>query len=205
MNRCVDCNLFGRGLCDFANHPAHQLAVVRREVDPVHQLRPVAGIRHDGIGPAKGGKPVADLACLGQRGFVFRVRAGHAGGSSGIAINQKPAPPDNIRVGGRRIPPSRTQTVHRAGKQIRIDRIDRDINSAKGEQAFQHLRDGGDVLVIEITGLDMLPPVIGADRIQHTHLEHVSGLKPEAQSMGDFICVGHCVLHDICRRNTVPS
>ena len=118
---------------------------------------------------------------------------------------RKPAPPDNIRVGGRRIPPSRTQTVHRAGKQIGIDRIDRDVNAAKGEQAFQRLRDGGDVLVIEITGLDMLPPVIGADRVQHTHLEHVPGLKPEAQSMCDFICVGHCVLHDICLQNTVPS
>ena len=136
---------------------------------------------------------------------MFRVRAGHAGGSSGIAVDQKPAPPDNIRVGGRRIPPRRTQTVHRAGKQIGIDRIDRDVNAAKGEQSLQRLRDGGDVLVIEITGLDMLPPVIGADRVQHTHLEHVPGLKPEAQSMGDFICVGHCVLHDICRRNTVPS
>ena len=205
MNRRVDRDLFGRGLCDFANHPAHQLAVVRREVDPVHQLRPIAGIGHDGISPAKRGKPVADLACLGQRGFVFRVRAGHAGGSSGIAVDQKPAPPDNIRVGSRRIPPRRTQTVHRAGKQIGIDRIDRDINSAKGKQALQRLRDGGDVLVIEITGLDMLPPVIGADRVQHTHLEHVPGLKPEAQSMCDFICVGHCVLHDICLQNTVPS
>ena len=205
VNRRVDRDLFGRGLCDFANHPAHQLAVVRREVDPVHQLRPIAGIGHDGISPAKRGKPVADLACLGQRGFVFRVRAGHAGGSSGIAVDQKPAPPDNIRVGGRWIPPSRTQTVHRAGKQIGIDRINRDVNAAKGKQALQRLRDGGDVLVIEITGLDMLPPVIGADRVQHTHLEHVPGLKPEAQSMGDFICVGHCVLHGICRRNTVPS
>ena len=142
VNRCVDCNLFGRGLCDFADHPAHQLAVVRREVDPVHQLRPVAGIRHDGIGPAKGGESVADLASLGQRGFVFRVRAGHAGGSSGIAVDQKPAPLDNIRVGGRRIPPRRTQTVHRAGKQIGIDRIDRDVNAAKGKQALQRLRDG---------------------------------------------------------------
>ena len=205
VNRSVDRNLFGRGLCDFANHPAHQLAVCCREVDPVHELRSVAGIGHDGIWPAKRGKPVADLASLGQRGFVFRIRAGHAGGSSGIAVDQQPAPPDNIRVGGRRIPPSRTQTVHRAGKQIGIDRIDRDVNAAKGEQSLQRLRDGGDVLVIEIAGLDMLPPVIGADRIQHTHLEHVPGLKPEVQSMGDFICVGHCVLHGICRRNTVPS
>ena len=184
--------------CSDEAHPAYQLAVVRREVDPVHQLRPIAGIVHDGISPAKGGKPVADLASFGQRGFVFRVRAGHAGSSSGIAVDQKPAPPDNIRVGGRRIPPRRTQTVHSAGKQIGIDRINRDVNAAKGEQAFQRLRDVGDVLVIEITGLDMFPPVIGADRVQHTHLEHVPGLKPEAQSMGDFIC-------DICRRNTVPS
>ena len=136
---------------------------------------------------------------------MFGLGTGNTGGAFGIAINQKPAPPDNIRVGGRRIPTSRTQTVHRAGKQIGIDRIDRDVNAAKGKQALQRLRDGGDVLIIEITGLDMLPPVIGADRVQHTHLEHVPGLKPEAQSMGDFICVGHCVLHDICRRNTVPS
>ncbi len=37
----------------------------------------------------------------------------------------------------------------------------------------------------------MPPPVIGADRVQHTHLEHVPSLNPEAQSMSDFICVGY--------------
>ena len=128
-----------------------ETAVCCREVDPVHELRSVAGIGHDGIGPAKGGKPVADLACLGQCGFMFRIRAGHAGGAFGIAVDQKPAPPDNIRVCGRRIPPSRTQTVHRAGKQIGIDRIDCRIGSAIGTEFPNGVGYFGNVFVIEVS------------------------------------------------------
>ena len=75
-------------------------SVAGREVDPVHELRSVAGIRHDGIGPAKGGKPVTDLASLGQCGFMFGLGTGNTGGAFVIAVDQEPASGKDFRIGG---------------------------------------------------------------------------------------------------------
>ena len=128
-----------------------ETAVCCREVDPVHELRTVAGIGHDGIWPAKREEVTADLASLGQCGFMFGLGTGNAGGAFGIAVDQEPASGKDFRIGGRRFFENRANPVPGPGKQFRFDRIDCHISSSIGAELPNGVGYFGNVLVIEVS------------------------------------------------------
>ena len=55
MNGEVDFDRIGRGFRHFRNHTLNQSAVIRRQVNAVHELSAVAGVRHNWSGPAERG------------------------------------------------------------------------------------------------------------------------------------------------------
>ena len=129
----IDVHLVIPGSCNSGDAFLDETAVLDRKVDPVHHLRTVAGVEQDRIGPAGSGQTVADLARHRDGCFVLGVRTRHSGHPLRIAVDEKPAAGDDVRVGGRCLPRDAAQPVAGASQQIRVDRIHSRIRASKGE------------------------------------------------------------------------
>ena len=104
---------------------------------------------------------------------MLGVGAGNLRFPHGVAVDEKPAPANDVRIGGGRFRFRRTEPVAGSRQQIGRHGIDGDIRPGIGAEFFQRFRRGRNVVVIEISRLGMRFQISRRDGFQDADFEDI--------------------------------